>query len=108
MSSIERSTNSPEQPEETQEGVVDANAGRECTIAQDRPSTAQESRHVTPLLPCQCGCGRPLDSPGRGEARKYATPACRTRAWRRRRDPCAGAPSTTPALHGGQDEGRLA
>jgi hypothetical protein len=55
-------------------------------VHQESPSTGLKRRHVTPLKKrCECGCGARLDSPGRGTPRKYATGACRTRAYRRRR-----------------------
>lgn len=68
MSSIESLTKSPDQNKEAAEGVV-----------------------------CQCGCGRHLNSLGRGTPRKYATAACRTRDYRRRRDPCIASRSVHPS-----------
>ncbi len=106
MTSNARNLMSPEETQEGLEGVVDEKPG-EYRVAQDVPSSGQERRHETPLRPCQCGCGRPLDSRGRGTPRRYATPACRTRAWRRRREPCAGAPAPTPASGTGKDQGRV-
>ena len=47
-------------------------------FSQDRP-------FVTPFGLCQCGCGKPLRSAGRGTARKWASRACKTRVWRRNR-----------------------
>ncbi len=35
---------------------------------------------------CLCGCEETLDSEGRGSARKYATDACRQKAYRRRQE----------------------
>ncbi len=49
------------------------------------PAKSQQSGHETPYGQCQCGCGKWLDSPGRGTPRKYNNRACRTRAWRRRK-----------------------
>jgi len=61
----------------------------EYGVPQESPSTGLKRRHVTPLKKrCECGCGAWLDSPGRGTPRKFATGACRTRAWRHRRDRC--------------------
>ncbi len=107
MSSTERNPIS-EYTQEPSESVLDHKTAGEHSLVGEGRAARQESRHVTPLMRCQCGCGRLLDSLGRGTPRKYATPACRTRAWRRRREPCAGAPSTTPASGTGQDKGRLA
>jgi hypothetical protein len=43
---------------------------------------------------CKCGCGAPLE--GRRREARYASPACRTRDWKRRRDSGRGdAPETS-------------
>ncbi len=53
--------------------------------SENAPLETQNSHRVTPLgKQCECGCGRLLDSAGRGTPRKYALPECRQRAYRRR------------------------
>ncbi len=97
MISTENTPVSPEQAHVAAEGCENGKPVVTHGISHDGSSTGQESRHVTPLGVCQCGCGKWLDSSGRGTPRKYATPACRTREYRRRRDPCTGSRSVHPS-----------
>lgn len=97
MISTENTSIPPEQAHVAAEGCENGKPVVTHGISNDGSSTGQEGRHVTPLARCICGCRKPLDSPGRGTPRKYATPACRTRAYRRRRDPCTASRPVHPS-----------
>ena len=68
----------------------------------------QDRASVTPFGLCQCGCGKPLSSAGRGTLRKWATHACRTRAWRRRREARVGIPPDLTSEGSSGTQGELA
>ncbi len=108
MTLNERNPIFTEEAQELPEKPIERRPGGEQGVLQYRPPTGQESRHVTPFGTCQCGCGKPLDSPGRGTPRKYATPACRTRAYRRRRDRYVGNPPALPPEGSSRVQGELA
>lgn len=62
-------------------------------IAEQRVSRLAHATGGTMNTECDCGRGRSIDTNPRGRPRRFATPACRAAAYRRR---LAGAPEDTP------------